>query len=118
MKSATCIGKKSGKPLTEYDSKQEALEGALHANSRYKQSLVPYHCSDCGSWHLSLKERQTPSEKCTHCTGRNGELKDSYRSREDAWRRAGILRQEQGVTLTVYACEFGNGWHLTGASRR
>ena len=80
MKSATCIGKKSGKPLTEYDSKQEALEGALHANSRYKQSLVPYHCSDCGSWHLSLKERQTPSEKCTHCTGRNGELKDSYRS--------------------------------------
>jgi hypothetical protein len=118
MKSATCIGVKSGKPLTEYDSKQEALEGANHANSRYRQKLVPYHCGDCGCWHLSPKDRQTPSEKCVHCTGRNGEQKDSYRSREDASRRARILRQEQGVTLSVYACEYGSGWHLTGTSRR
>ena len=118
MKSATCIGVKSGKPLTEYDSQQEALEGADHANSRYQRNLVPYHCSDCGKWHLSPMDRQTPSEKCALCTGRDGTSKDSYRSREDAQRRAGILRREQGVALSVYACEYGNGWHLASGSRR
>ena len=112
-KSATCIGKTSGKPLTEYLSKGEAQEGANHAGSRYGRRLVPYQCGTCGLWHLAPENRQTPSTSCPVCTGVNGTPKDSYRNRQEAQRRADILRQEQGAALRVYACEHGYGWHLT-----
>ncbi|MFT5368454.1 MAG: hypothetical protein ACI8V2_003420 [Candidatus Latescibacterota bacterium] len=113
LKSQTCFGTKSAKPLTEYDSKQEAQEGADYANKTYQQNLVPYQCDTCGLWHLALGNRQTPSKPCHHCTGTDGRFKEAYLSKEDAQKRATILHQEQGVVLGVYACEHGNGWHLT-----
>jgi len=113
IKSETCIGKTSGKPLTEYPSKQEAQEGADHARSRYGHKLVPYQCDTCGLWHLAPENRQTPSTKCPVCTGADGKPKDSYRSQSEAQRRADILRREQGAELRVYACEHKHGWHLT-----
>ena len=116
-KSETCTGKKTGKPLTEYDSEADALEGAQYANSRYRQNMVPYQCDECGLWHLSPLERQTPSTKCGYCTGADGKPKDSYQSRELAQRRADILRREQGAVLNLYPCEYGNGWHLTRSYR-
>jgi hypothetical protein len=112
-KSVTCVGKKTGKPLTEYDSEQEAKKGAAYARKNYQSKLVPYPCDRCGMWHLSPVDRQTPSQKCTRCTGADGKPKDSYRTEADARRRAGILRKEQGAVLRVYPCEHGNGWHLT-----
>ena len=117
VKSTTCFGKKTGKPLTEYLTQQEAQEGADHVNGSYGNKLVPYPCRECGMWHLSPSDRQTPSTKCSHCTGKNGNAKDSYQSCEDAQRRADILRKEQGASLSVYACEHGNGWHLTRDTR-
>ena len=113
LKSQTCFGTKSGKPLTEYDSQQEAQEGANYANKTYGQNLVPYQCDTCGLWHLALGNRQTPSKPCPHCTGTDGQLKEAYQSQKDAQKRANIIRKEQGVVLSVYACEHGNGWHLT-----
>ena len=112
-KSPTCIGKKTGKPLTEYESEVEARDGADHARKRYGTRMVPYRCDGCGRWHLSPETRQTPSRKCTHCTGADGKAKDSYLSESDARRRAAILRREQGAVLRVYPCEHGEGWHLT-----
>ena len=100
QKSETCVGKKSGKPVTEYDSQREAQEGADHANSTYGQDLVPYQCDRCSLWHLSPASRQTPSSQCGYCTGSDGKPKESYGSAEDAQRRAEILRQEQGVTFS------------------
>lgn len=116
-KSTTCIGKISGKPLTEYNSLEEAEDGAVYANEAHGSSLVSYACSVCGKWHLSPKERVTPSEKCHYCTGTNGRQKEAYRSRGDAERRADILRREQGVFLTVYPCEYSDAWHLTRDTR-
>jgi len=113
VKSATCVGKKTGKPLTEYYSEREARDGAEHARRKYKSDLVPYQCDTCGMWHLSPTNRQTPSRKCTRCAGADGKLKESYKSEADAQRRADILRREQGAALRVYPCEHGNGWHLT-----
>jgi len=113
LKSATCVGSKSGKPLTEYDSEGEAKEGAEHVRQRYGTKMVPYRCDTCGKWHLSLESRQTPSTKCPVCTGADGKPKDAYRTEADARRRAAILRQEQGRDLRVYPCEHGHGWHLT-----
>ena len=113
LKSETCIGKMTGKPLTEYDSLQEAEEGADYAKKTYRSNFVPYRCETCGMWHLSPKGRQTPSEKCPFCKGANGQAKDAYRNQREAQRRADILRKEQGVSLKVYACEHSNAWHLT-----
>lgn len=113
LKSKTCTGKKYGKPLTEYSSESEAREAALFANASYKRHLSPYLCTVCGKWHLSPLNRQTPSEKCTNCAGNDGSPKDAYRSEADAKRRASLIRKESGVSLRVYECKFGNGWHLT-----
>ena len=113
QKSETCFGKKTGKPLTEYDSQSDAQESADYANGRYRQNMVPYQCDECGLWHLSPMDRQTPSVKCTRCTSADGNPKDTYQNREQAQLRADILRREQGAALKVYACEYGNGWHLT-----
>jgi hypothetical protein len=119
IKSETCVGKATGKPLTEYDSESEAREGAAHARERFGRQLLPYACDACGLWHLSPAERQTPSRKCAQCTGTDGQPKDSYRNESEALRRADILQREQGADLRVYACEFGSGWHLTrGAGAR
>ena len=117
QKSPTCVGKISGQPLTEYDSEEEAREGADYANKKYRNNLTPYTCDQCGKWHLSPMSRQTPSKKCKICTGVDGRAKDSYQSRKDAQRRADILLKEQGAILQVYECEYGSGWHLTKDSR-
>ncbi len=113
MKSATCFGKASGEPLTEYFLEYDAQAAAEYANQCYGHELVPYECSKCNKWHLSPKKRQTPSKKCNHCTGGDGHLKDSYESKNDAHTRADILLKEHSVNLNVYQCEYGNGWHLT-----
>lgn len=113
QKSATCTGKMSGEPVTEYYSEEEAREGADYANATYQSNLVPYQCSRCGLFHLAPQHRQTPSRTCRSCAGANGKPKEAYASQEDAERRAEILRSEQGVNLRVYRCDYGNGWHLT-----
>jgi hypothetical protein len=113
FKSDTCVGKTSGKPLTEYDSQSEAREGAAHALERFRKQLVPYACDTCDKWHLSPADRQTPSTKCPVCRSADGLAKESYRNEQEARRRAQILRGEQGADLRVYSCEHGHGWHLT-----
>ena len=117
QKSLTCIGKKTGRPLTEYESEAEASDGAQHASRNYGRELSPYICDECGMWHLSPPDRNTPSYKCDQCTGTDGRAKDAYPTQEQAQRRADILRQEQGADLRVYVCKHGNGWHLTRSFR-
>ncbi len=113
-KSHLCKAKKTGRPLMEYDSKAEAQSAANYANKTYRDTnLLPYKCEQCGLWHLSPANRQTPSQACPVCRGSDGKPKAAYTSKKDAYQRASILRKEQGVTLKVYECEHGNGWHLT-----
>ncbi|MFT6915613.1 MAG: hypothetical protein ACJAWL_001923 [Motiliproteus sp.] len=113
MKSETCFGKTSGEPLTEYDYDFEAESAAEYSKECYGNDLVPYHCSKCDRWHLSPKSRQTPSKKCEFCTAGDGSYKDSYKTKADARTRSDILYDEQGISLKVYQCKHGNGWHLT-----
>jgi len=115
LKSKTCTGKKTGKPLTEYGSESEAGEAAKYASAEYKRHLTPYLCQTCNKWHLSPANRQTPSKKCAFCAGSDGQPKDAYGTEQDAKRRATIIRKESGVSLRAYACHYGNGWHLTKA---
>ncbi len=113
LKSKSCTGKKTGKPLTEYDTESEASEAAKYASAEYKRHLTPYLCQNCKKWHLSPANRQTPSKKCAFCAGSDGQPKDAYGSEQDAKRRASIIRKESGVSLRTYPCQYGNGWHLT-----
>ncbi|WGK68800.1 hypothetical protein P0082_09965 [Candidatus Haliotispira prima] len=111
MKSSTCF-KKNGEPKVVYSSEDEAKVGADYAKSNYSTHLIPYHCKECGDWHLSPPERRTPSFECG-CTDRSGGLKQCYHTREDAEKRANILREEKKVILQVYSCDYGKGYHLT-----
>ena len=111
-KSAHCLGAVSGEPLLTFSSEQDALDSAAYLRARNGLRMSPYRCSGCGSWHLTPRERQTPSVKCA-CISANGEPKALFPRRIDAQRRADILRRERGVHLGVYECEFGLGYHLT-----
>ena len=119
LKSATCVGRKSGKPLTEYDTEAEARDGADHVRSTSGARLLPYACDTCGKWHLAPASRHTPSTACPVCRSADGKAKESYRNEAEARRRAAILRKEMGANLKVYACEHGHDWHLSkGIARR
>ena len=111
-KSMTCF-KKDGEPLSQYSSEYEARDGASHVKYKYGLDLAPYLCSKCGYWHLSPKERQTPSKECTYCTDSNGKHKELYETEEAAKTRAEIIEEEQGIKLKVYKCPNQDGWHLT-----
>ena len=112
-KSTSCFSKRTGEPLTEYYSEDEAWEGANYANDQYGNNLVPYQCKDYNHWHLSPEDRQTPNRECYDCTDGGGNYKALYHSEEDAERRAEILYEEQGIRLKVYKCPHNDGWHLT-----
>jgi len=112
-KSDTCFNKLNGRPLSEYYSKSEALESASYTKRKFGQNLIPYKCDSCGFWHLSPKNRQTPSTTCKYCTDRNGNYKELYQSKSDAEKRAKILARENHVKLKVYQCPYSDGWHLT-----
>jgi len=111
-KSATCF-KKDGEPLSYYYSEYEASEAASHVWYQLNLDLSPYQCSKCGYWHLSPKNRQTPSRECIYCTDSNGEHKELYETEEAAKLRAEIIEEEQGIKLKVYKCPKQEGWHLT-----
>ena len=112
-KSEICFSKQTDKPLTTYESEEEASDGANYANINYGNDLSSYHCSKCSNWHLSPSNRMTKSVKCRDCDDRNGKMKDLYETKVDAQRRADILFEEKGVLLSIYECPFSSGWHLT-----
>ncbi len=109
----TCIGKASGTPLKKYYSESEAHEAVLYVKYNHGKEMSQYLCDKCGLWHLSPVSRATPSHKCSHCTGGNGRLKDTYHSKQDALVRSEIINEERNTRLSVYPCPFNEGWHLT-----
>ncbi|MFH1466556.1 MAG: hypothetical protein ABIO70_19380 [Pseudomonadota bacterium] len=93
--------------MRAYANLAAAEDAARHALTAHGHPMVPYHCDRCGSWHLCPAERHTPSHTCVSCG------KQAYDTEEAAARRAEIQREQRGVSLRVYACPYGDGWHLT-----
>lgn len=108
-KSKTCYGVNG--PLTEYDSRSEALEGADYTKAEFGYDLVPYACELCGYFHIGPGDR-APGRTCEHCTGAEGGNKDIYPTEGEA-RRMVEAKRKRGVSLKFYPCPVGNGWHLT-----
>lgn len=96
-----------GKPRRAYLNRQWAEEGSHHAFNTYGKHMVPYHCDQCGSWHLCPANRHTPGHYCHYCS------KQAYISENAAQLRSFILEQEKGTLLRVYECPYSEGWHLT-----
>lgn len=115
-KSTTCIGKVSGKPLTEYDTEYEAQIGAQRAQAKHQKDFAYYRCDKCGLWHLTPLHRQTPSQVCLDCADSNGKQKAAYATQDAAKKRAAILWSERRVKLQIYPCPYSKGWHLTKGS--
>ena len=115
MNAANCFRRGTKKTLRRYFSQSEAELAAEYVLSKFGHDQVPYRCKECESWHLAPRERHTPSEPCPDCTSSGGAPKASYRTLDGAVRRAAILRRERGVSLRVYDCPYGNGWHLTSS---
>ena len=101
-----CLSRK-GTPLRCYSDVVDAEEAADDQRAYYDRHLKPYKCNSCGKWHLCSADRNTPSHDCGYCSKR------AYETEAGAYRRANILCSERGVSLRVYACPAGEGWHLT-----
>jgi hypothetical protein len=106
LNNAICLNFQ-GKPRRAYLNQQWAEEGSHHAFSTYGKRMVPYHCDQCGSWHLCPANRHTPGHYCHNCS------KQAYVSENAAQLRALILEQEKGILLRVYECPYSEGWNLT-----
>ena len=112
-KSSTCFSR-SGNPLSEFNSFEEAQASADYEKKRNGDcDLVPYECMKCLKFHLKPKEFYVPklSTKCS-CRNTEGKPKDAY-PLEDAAQKMAEIRGKSGVRLFVYRCPDGNGWHLT-----
>jgi len=115
MKSNTCFSKRNDEPLSVYLSREEAEHSAAYENNRNRElELVPYLCGKCGKYHLSPKDRQTPSKTCL-CPDGEGNYKKLYETYEAAKRRADIRysESEQKTKLYIYPCKYQFGYHLT-----
>lgn len=103
---AGCFSRK-GTPLRAFHDQAAAEQAAAYALAAYGTRTIPYLCRRCDRWHLGDAARHTPSRECSACS------KQAYETEECAERRAAILLAERGVRLRVYACPYGEGWHLT-----
>ena len=90
-----------------YPNQTIAEIAAETASEKYGEKMLPYHCQQCGDWHLSPAKRHTPQKNCDLCG------KNAYETKSYAEKRAEIIEREQKQKLYIYECPFGNGWHLT-----
>lgn len=104
--------KKDGLPLKSYESEREAKEAVAYVKRQYGNEQVFYKCSQCGYWHLSPKDRQTPNHT-SNCLDASGQVKKAYPTKKAAEDCAKIIYKEQGKRLSVYRCSKCGEYHLT-----
>ncbi|MBC8196598.1 MAG: hypothetical protein H8E60_01790 [Candidatus Marinimicrobia bacterium] len=112
IKSNTCKSN-YGEFLSEYNTKYNAKEHSQYLKLDHDSELTPYKCNTCKKWHLSPKNRHTPSIICTTCTDGNKKPKELYFTKKGAQIRKTIILKEQKIKLKIYKCPNGDGWHLT-----
>ena len=109
-----CISNKTGKPLKSYATESDAIYHAQKSSEQYGKNLTHYRCNKCNQYHLTPKERDTPSSDCDVCSWSNSSKpKKLYPNEESARLRASIIYEEDGVRLKVYPCRYNAGYHLT-----
>ncbi|MGH4036869.1 MAG: hypothetical protein ACRQFF_03375 [Sphaerochaeta sp.] len=114
FKSDKCFGVMSGKPVTSYESEEEALNGIDYIKNHFNKSVPMsfYKCSKCGFYHISPKSRETENELCD-CKDEDGKTIQLYDTRKAAIIKATALAKQTGVRHNVYACPKSTGFHVT-----
>lgn len=116
-RSATCYGKKSGTPLIQYDTEQGAQSGAAYVLERYGNSMVPYQCDVCNSWHLSPMDRSVAHS--ITCYGKvSGKILTQYDTNHGAQSAAAYVLEEHGKKMVPYQCQRCQFWHLSPIERQ
>mmetsp|Transcript_28389 Transcript_28389/g.69089 ORF Transcript_28389/g.69089 Transcript_28389/m.69089 type:complete len:299 (+) Transcript_28389:321-1217(+) len=139
-KSRSCYGRATGKPLTEYDTAEDAFEGSTYVLERYNQDMHPYKCNTCDYWHLapvpsdarSASSRTTtttttsiPRDSAT-CRARiSGKILKEYDSEQEAQSSAVYLFERYGYgggnsneMMVPYKCHDCLFWHLSPPDRQ
>ena len=113
FKSDKCFGVMSGKPVTSYESEEEAIEGINYIRDNFANSvpMVCYKCSKCGFYHLSPKSRETETELCG-CKDSEGEALQLFDTRKSAKIKSDKLRKEDGIQRYIYPCPNSKGFHV------
>jgi len=105
-KDVVCCNK-NGEPRVAYSSEREAKNAAEDYRRNRISIMVSYKCKNCGKWHLSPKNHNTPSIECEYCR------KQLYSTKKVAENRAKIIWEKRKENLNVYECPVYNGFHLT-----
>lgn len=53
-----------------------------------------------------------------NCSGKDGKRKKLYSSEYEAIEMADLRSRETGITMHVYECPEGEGWHITSNQRQ
>lgn len=114
-----CVSKTTGKELSVYKTKKEAIESAKYTKKAHNLDLYPYECEKCGNWHLAPKSSKIKVKKnACPCTDSNGNPKALYGSKKDAEKQRKKSEVEQHINLRVYKCPHKSGYHLTHTEAR
>jgi hypothetical protein len=114
FKSDKCFGVMSGKPVTSYESEEEAVDGINYIRDNFNNSvpMVWYKCEKCGFYHISPKSRETESKLCG-CKDQDGEHLQLFDTRKAAKIKADKMRKEDGIQRYLYPCPNSTGFHIT-----
>lgn len=63
-------------------------------------------------------ERGKEVNKVCSCCGKDGKKKNLYLTESEACIVAEERRMATGITMHVYRCPYGDGWHITSNQRQ
>lgn len=130
-RSSTCFGKATGRPLTDYDTFEQAEDGAAYVLQKFGTEMLSYMCSQCSMWHLappsSTARTQTQaspylpttSRESRNCYGKvSGKVLKEYDTERDAKDGASYVLEKYGNQMVPYKCQDCRKWHLSPADRQ
>ena len=108
-----CISPRTGKPLSGYKTREAAEASASHQKRKNGAEYHVYRCDRCGLYHLSPNARRViPTRGICSCKDSNGNIKNLYCTRDDAFIVKERAERQRNVKLYIYECPEGLGWHL------
>ena len=114
LKSETCFSK-DNKPLTYYETMEDALKGAKFLSEKINKTMKPYICDKCGKFHIKPKEtffNKNNNNNCS-CVDHLGNKKDAYSTKLDAEKLINLRKDNNNIDLYIFKCPENNGYHIT-----
>ena len=114
LKSETCFSK-DNKPLSYYETIEDAIKGANFLSEKINKKMKPYKCEKCNKFHIKPEEvffNKNDLSKCS-CVDHSGNKKDSYSTKFDAEKMIKFKKEKDNIDLYIFKCPENNGYHIT-----